>query len=120
MLVDSDINIHVLVALVALLGDASLGSTSPWAGVGLDCIKNLLLQQVTKVQDGGLIGNQTADQVYAVNVTHGGHLDQRLFNGWINERMPLLSQVDPCHDAGRILGFLQELGVVMLDRLDRR
>ena len=48
--------------------------------MGFDGFKNLLsqivlLQQVTKGQDRGLIGDPVADQLDTGKATHGGHLD---------------------------------------------
>ena len=67
--------------------------------VGLHRLKDLnakivLLQQVAERQDRGLIRNPVADQVDPDETAHGGHLDQRLFNAWVAEQIPLLHQMD--------------------------
>ena len=98
------------------------------AEVGFDRLKDpfaqfVLLQQVTKGQDRGLIGDPITDQLDAGKAEHGGHLDQGLLHGRITQRIPLLQQVDAQHGVqriGRPAALLAGLGAVGLNQGDQR
>jgi hypothetical protein len=67
---------------------------APWTEVGFDCIKDcfakaVLLQQLGKGEDRGLIGASITDQLDASHATHGGHFDQGLLHVGGAERIPL-------------------------------
>ena len=75
--------------------------------VGLHRLKDLLaeivrLQQMTELQDRGLIRDPVGDQGDAGKAAHRRHLDQRILHRWIAQVVPLLHQMDPQHGPQRI------------------
>ena len=100
---------------------------APSAEVSLDGLKDflpqlVLLQQVAKGQDCGLIRDPVTDQLDAGKAAHGGHLDQGLFHGRVTQRVPLLQEMDAQHGGQRIrrpAALLAGFGVVGLNQVDQ-
>lgn len=73
---------------------------APCAQVSIDGRKDLLaqamlLQQVAKGENRGLIRDPITDQIDCRKPAHDGHLNQGLFHRRITECVPLLQQVNP-------------------------
>jgi hypothetical protein len=54
-------------------------------------------QQVAKPQDGALIGQADHAGGQIGELAKQGHLEEGLFHGWIDERKPLLQEMDAKH-----------------------
>ena len=62
----------------------------------------MFFEQVTKVQDGGLVGNTAASQRQAGKLTKRLHFVEHLLHGQFTQRKPLLHKVNPKHRLKRI------------------
>ena len=69
---------------------------------GFDRLKNILqqvvlLEQIPKAENRCLIRDLVADQIDFCTPAHGGHHNQRILHGWINEALLPLYQVNLQH-----------------------
>jgi len=57
----------------------------------------ILLEQVSEAENRCPIRDLVADQIDSSQTPHGGHLNQRIFHGWITESVSRLHQVNHQH-----------------------
>ena len=86
---------------------ALLHGHPPLLEVGLDDIKDflpqfVLLEQVSEAENRCPIRDLVADQIDSSQTPHGGHLNQRIFHGWITESVSMLHQVNHQHGCQRV------------------
>jgi 3-oxoacyl-[acyl-carrier protein] reductase len=94
-----------------------LGSQVLVDGIEDDLAQAALLEEMSKVQDGGFV-RDTLRKPQASKAAHGFQLIERVFHGWVTEVVEQLQAVHPQHDRQRVRrAAILPAGIVLAELL---